>query len=705
MGRLQALVTFLLVLLLAGVGLVYGRDLLSPPGAATATPAQEAGVVAVSPVPLEPLPPTPEASSALEATPTPSPTPALQRVAQRLDTPTPETGGRLLSLAAGAGDVGWWSSEQNRRANIGDSFLYAGRFEEQVFVAAARWDISRIPRGAPIREATITLTGLRGDRLRSDAGGIWTVQLLAGEKLAEWGRNDFQAVFNAAADISLFPVLEAGHLGENQPNQWTLDGDSLRWLEQQVVDESGYLVLRILGPVGGADTLFAWDSGAGPATGGNGPELLLNLGPAPATPPPTPTKELIIATLTPTPENVLTVAVQAEIATIIATAIGTYTPTPDNVVTPTPFPANLETVQAIAFAQNLPPVILHTPTPANQSTAEAHERWATAVALTTGTFTPVPADYVTPELLYPSPPAANVATAAARLWTATAEAAGNRSTPTPLPYNAVMAQYLYATATPENVETVLARAFNATAIAVTTGTATPLPWNVVILDPPPAASTAGPTPTRLVVFLDQLTPTPTPLPTATPPSVMPPELVGKILFWSNREGGNRLYSLDPATGRIARLADRWPYDLALQGEARSPFGNYRLVVREDERRIPQVFVYDEQYNVDRNLSQTASWAYDAVWSPRGDRIAYVSQEPGNDEIYVTNPEGMEKLRLTYNGWEWDKHPTWSPDGSRIVFYSNRDVGRRQLWIMDADGSNQRRLIESTAEDWDPVWVK
>jgi Tol biopolymer transport system component len=62
-------------------------------------------------------------------------------------------------------------------------------------------------------------------------------------------------------------------------------------------------------------------------------------------------------------------------------------------------------------------------------------------------------------------------------------------------------------------------------------------------------------------------------------------------------------------------------------------------------------------------------------------------------------------RLTFNDWEWDKHPSWSPDGSQIVFWSNRETGLHQLWIMNRDGSNQRRLLESPANDWDPVWVK
>ena len=61
-------------------------------------------------------------------------------------------------------------------------------------------------------------------------------------------------------------------------------------------------------------------------------------------------------------------------------------------------------------------------------------------------------------------------------------------------------------------------------------------------------------------------------------------------------------------------------------------------------------------------------------------------------------------RLTDNEWAWDHHPSWSPDGSQILFSSNRG-GMRQLWIMDADGSNQRQVTNFAFEVWNPVWVK
>jgi TolB protein len=83
----------------------------------------------------------------------------------------------------------------------------------------------------------------------------------------------------------------------------------------------------------------------------------------------------------------------------------------------------------------------------------------------------------------------------------------------------------------------------------------------------------------------------------------------------------------------------------------------------------------------------------------------VSNVTGNDEIWTVTRGEWAPVQLTFNNWEWDHHPSFSPDGAQIVFYSNRVTGRRQLWIMDADGSNQRQLTNFPFEAWNPVWVK
>jgi TolB protein len=86
------------------------------------------------------------------------------------------------------------------------------------------------------------------------------------------------------------------------------------------------------------------------------------------------------------------------------------------------------------------------------------------------------------------------------------------------------------------------------------------------------------------------------------------------------------------------------------------------------------------------------------------RIAYVSNAPGNEDIYLMSQGGESDLlaNLTNNPAR-DWNPAWSPDGGRILFNSDRD-GRDSLYIMDADGSNPRPLFAGkTFNDYEGAW--
>jgi Tol biopolymer transport system component len=87
----------------------------------------------------------------------------------------------------------------------------------------------------------------------------------------------------------------------------------------------------------------------------------------------------------------------------------------------------------------------------------------------------------------------------------------------------------------------------------------------------------------------------------------------------------------------------------------------------------------------------------------GGVIAFTSERDGNMEIYVMNADGSDQRRLTNQSGE-DYWPTWSPDGSQIAFASERD-GNFEIYIMSADGNNQRRLTRSgdSASDLEPAW--
>lgn len=78
---------------------------------------------------------------------------------------------------------------------------------------------------------------------------------------------------------------------------------------------------------------------------------------------------------------------------------------------------------------------------------------------------------------------------------------------------------------------------------------------------------------------------------------------------------------------------------------------------------------------------------------------------GNSEVFTFNPNGteLEATNLT-NHAATDGRPRYSPDGRQIVFESNREGGTTELYIMNADGSNVRRLTfggNSTSGNWHP----
>ncbi|MGQ9627453.1 MAG: SH3 domain-containing protein, partial [Anaerolineae bacterium] len=244
---------------------------------------------------------------------------------------------------------------------------------------------------------------------------------------------------------------------------------------------------------------------------------------------------------------------------------------------------------------------------------------------------------------------------------------------------------------------------------------------------PVSASEGTPTPTLSSLLREVEVVTPTATPTSKPlpdPSMMPPELKGKITFLSDREvRAGAPYVMDPDGTNVMRLTERWVYDLACELDTFSPDRSQRLFVYDgkvDERgkvdhqiwvqNLADGWIWPLVNNSGVNIKSfyVPGWDFDPAWSPDSRHIAYVSLTDGNEEIHVVDKDDTARpdRRLTANTWESDRHPSYSPDGSQIVFWSNRDVGRKQIWIMNADGSEQRCLLcNNPYNDWDPVWIK
>jgi Tol biopolymer transport system component len=94
--------------------------------------------------------------------------------------------------------------------------------------------------------------------------------------------------------------------------------------------------------------------------------------------------------------------------------------------------------------------------------------------------------------------------------------------------------------------------------------------------------------------------------------------------------------------------------------------------------------------------------YGPNWSPDGSKILFYSLRDGQEEIYVIDADGTDLTRLT-DHLARDQYCCWSPDGSKIAFTSERESSNYQIYVMDANGSNITRLTNNSAEDSQPNW--
>lgn len=89
---------------------------------------------------------------------------------------------------------------------------------------------------------------------------------------------------------------------------------------------------------------------------------------------------------------------------------------------------------------------------------------------------------------------------------------------------------------------------------------------------------------------------------------------------------------------------------------------------------------------------------------RSGEIAFESNQTGNWDIFLLDLQTGTTRNLTRSLTD-EFTPAWSPDGTRIAFVSDRDQDlRTELYVMDADGSNERQLSDGAYIDRDPYWT-
>lgn len=122
---------------------------------------------------------------------------------------------------------------------------------------------------------------------------------------------------------------------------------------------------------------------------------------------------------------------------------------------------------------------------------------------------------------------------------------------------------------------------------------------------------------------------------------------------------------------------------------------------------PRVFVVATSGGTATPIGDPNLAAVSPAWSPDGTRITFKGGTSASDEgLYVMVADGSHPTRLTARATAG--HPCafesaqWAPDGSRLLF-SAGDTDRRQIWVENADGTDERAVGGDNPEQWWPVW--
>lgn len=230
--------------------------------------------------------------------------------------------------------------------------------------------------------------------------------------------------------------------------------------------------------------------------------------------------------------------------------------------------------------------------------------------------------------------------------------------------------------------------------------------------PEPAQAASSPTPAA-AAQVSSLTPSATPSPgaTATPTftptvTVTPPVLgtaaleatgialtntaIAAILPFT--QTAVAVYALtQTAQARItpsstpAPLPDE-PYQIVFYSDRNGNDDLYLMTLNGDERRLTGSLANEREPSC----------------SPDGRSVVFASDATGSYQLYLLPLDQTQPIPLT-NSAGMNFAPTFSPDGQQIAFVSTRNNGIPTIWLMNADGSNQRQVTTELGRDTSPSW--
>jgi TolB protein len=173
---------------------------------------------------------------------------------------------------------------------------------------------------------------------------------------------------------------------------------------------------------------------------------------------------------------------------------------------------------------------------------------------------------------------------------------------------------------------------------------------------------------------------------------------GDELFYNSfKEGqGPMLYMRDMATGKTTRISGRGGLNI---GAAFPPDGKYIALTLTEGDDI-DIYTIDLNGHIIKRLTNHWGINVTPTFSPDGSRIAYVSNRSGSPQIYVKDLQGERNERVTFEG-RYNTSPSWS--SLNQIAYASMDEDGFNIYTITPDGSGLRKLTEGQRNNEDPCW--
>jgi TolB protein len=173
----------------------------------------------------------------------------------------------------------------------------------------------------------------------------------------------------------------------------------------------------------------------------------------------------------------------------------------------------------------------------------------------------------------------------------------------------------------------------------------------------------------------------------------------KIIFDADYDGDDffEIYTIRPDGSELTRLTFNAAND---QFADWSPDGT-QIAFSSYRNGNWDIYIMKEDGSDQHPLTDSSDWELFPAWSPDGKQIAFNGMQPNsrNTDVFILNADGSDTVQLTDTP-RFDENPVWSPDGEQIAFQSERD-GNFEIYLMNADGSNQHPLVVNPYDDFWP----